>query len=83
MKTMELDDLKNPRKQDFNIRGDSVFFNRAVERMTGYQSSEIMTIDQWFRSLHGANAAFVKRYYEKDRTEDFPTTRTVPITKKK
>ncbi|MFO0754300.1 MAG: diguanylate cyclase [Thermodesulfovibrionales bacterium] len=62
--------------------GSAVFFNKAVEEITGYTRSEITTLDQWFTSLYGAKADVVRGYYEEDRAAGFPGTRTVPVIRK-
>ncbi|MBZ0155986.1 MAG: PAS domain S-box protein [Alphaproteobacteria bacterium] len=62
--------------------GNSVFFNKAVEELTGHTRSEIVTLDQWFAALYGPQADVVRGYYEEDRAAGFPSTRTVPVTRK-
>ncbi|MCC6346764.1 MAG: diguanylate cyclase, partial [Nitrospirales bacterium] len=62
--------------------GNLVFFNKEAEEITGYTRSEITTLDQWFTSLYGARADVVRSRYEEDRAAGFPSTRTVPLTRK-
>jgi len=62
--------------------GDTVSFNKAVEQITGYTNLEISTIDQWFCSLYGNQAADVRELYETDRAVNFPYARVVPLTHK-
>jgi PAS domain S-box-containing protein len=62
--------------------GDRVFSNRGVEQLTGYSSAEITTIDQWFSMLYGQEASVVRALYEQDRDANFPSDRTVPLTRK-
>ncbi|MEW5744297.1 MAG: PAS domain S-box protein [Nitrospirota bacterium] len=66
----------------FYREDDSVFFNRAVEELTGYKRAEMTTLDQWFATMYGADAPVVRSYYEEDRRKGFPATRTVPLTRK-
>ncbi len=63
--------------------GSSILINQAVEAITGYDRSEITTLDQWFAALYGEDAAIARRYYQADRAAHFPETRTMQIRSKK
>lgn len=62
--------------------GEQVFFNHAVEQITGYASAEITTLDQWFTLLYGEKAASVRMLYEQDRAANFPHPRIAPLQRK-
>lgn len=61
---------------------DNVFFNKAVEQLTGYSHTEVETIDQWFSCLYGMEADQIRQRYEEDRRANFPAPRIVPLTRK-
>ena len=65
-----------------HVAGESIYFNRATEGITGYSRSEITTVDEWFRKLYGAEHQAVRMLYEQDRQAGFPVPRTVPLTRR-
>ena len=64
------------------IEEDTIIFNQAVERLTGYGRIEITTLDEWFRKVHGTYHSRIRELYEADRAAGFPTPREVPIIRK-
>lgn len=58
------------------------FFNKEVEKITGYRASEITSLNDWFNKLYPDNFDLVKNYYSKDRTEGFRLPRIVEILRK-
>ncbi|MRR37012.1 PAS domain S-box protein, partial [bacterium] len=64
------------------IEGDTICFNRAAERLTGYERAEIPSLDDWFRKLYGPDHETVRGYYEADRAAGFPEPRRGAITAK-
>lgn len=64
------------------IEGDTIYFNRAAERLTGYERAEIPSVEDWFLKLYGPDHEAVRRYYEADRAAGFPEPRRVAITAK-
>ena len=64
------------------VQGETIFFNHALERVTGYRGEELPDLQSWFRALYGDRATEVRGYYETDRTAGFPGIREVPLTRK-
>ncbi len=64
------------------LEGDSIYFNSAAERIVGYSSGEIPTVDEWFRKLYPENVPAVRAIYDGEKGAGFPEPRTVPVTRK-
>lgn len=62
--------------------GDSIFFNKAVEKITGYQPHEITTISEWFSLLYGGEGKRFAAEYEADRATQFADSRIQAIVRK-
>lgn len=56
--------------------------NRAVEEITGYRRHELDTLDKWFTTLHGEQAAEVRAVYEADRAAGMRFPRIMPLRRK-
>lgn len=64
------------------LEEDVFFVNRYVERMTGFQRSELRSLDDWFEKVYRERAGEVRASYEEDRAAGFPVARIVPVTTK-
>lgn len=64
------------------VEDDRLHINRYVEKMTGFDESELSTLDDWFESIYRERAAEVRSTYQADRAANFPASRIVPITTK-
>lgn len=64
------------------IKDGMIFINRAAEVITGYSRNELITLDQWFNALYGADSSRIRQYYENDKSTGFPQPREVPLTRK-
>src|SRR5712692_9384325 len=62
--------------------GDVIFFNTAVEQITGYANADITSVDQWLNLLYGEEATTVRMRYEQDRAANSPHPRTMPVKRK-
>lgn len=64
------------------IGSDGVLtFNRSAEHITGYDRSEIQSVDQWFEVL-SAGGGRARERYDADRALGFPTSFTSSIKRK-
>ena len=61
------------------IEGESMALNRTAERVAGYASEELSSIERWFRALYGTDWKIMHGLYEKDRAAGSLKTRVVPI----
>ncbi len=64
------------------VEEDSLFFNKKISEIIGYNNSEIPSIKKWFSILFEDQAS---KYYEMYKTEKqpyFPTSRILPIRRK-
>ena len=64
------------------VEKGKITLNRAAERITGYNRSELQTLDDWFQKLYGKNHEVVKMIYENDRNKNFPSSQITPLTRK-
>lgn len=46
------------------VKGETVYINNAIERLTGYKREELSTLDDWFRLLHPGKAFEMRRFYK-------------------
>lgn len=60
-----------------SIHGDRIFLNPAAERLTGFKTDELRTLDDWFRAAYGEAAPSVRALYELDRKQGFDIRRTI------
>ncbi len=61
---------------------ESIVLNKAATVLTGYESSEIATIDEWFEKLYGDDNQTIRTSYELDKKAGFPAPRTVRLIRK-
>ncbi len=54
--------------------------NRQVETLTGYPTTALRTLDDWFRTVYPTNSAEVRAAYEAARNANFPEPIMVAIT---
>lgn len=59
-----------------------LFINRAVERLTGYSSGEIGTVNDWFRLLCADRFDECLKKYRRIQAADFKDTCLLPIVRK-
>lgn len=64
------------------VEDDRIYFNQAIERITGYNQTEIQTIDDWFRVLCTHDSEHRRHEYETARQLGFKTSCVVPIESK-
>lgn len=64
------------------VEGDSLFFNKKVSELIGYNNSEISTIEQWFDTLFGDQSNKYYRLYMSEKQPYFPSTKIFPIRRK-
>lgn len=64
------------------VKGNHLYFNKAIAEMTGYNLDEINTVDDWFDKLYGKDSNLIKQFYEQDRENNFAEPRTVSILSK-
>ncbi len=50
------------------VSGEQLLVNAALERMTGYDRSELQTRDAWFQKLHRGTTGSALNYHAKDHT---------------
>jgi PAS domain S-box-containing protein len=62
--------------------GHVLVFNKAMEILTGYSRTEVTTLAEWFRMLHGPDEPMVKKMYLKDKHAGFVMPRLLPIRRK-
>src|SRR5207244_1584306 len=46
-----------------HVEGPCVRINKAIEAITGYSSTELATLDQWFHALFGDGHELVRTWY--------------------
>ncbi len=61
------------------IDGERLFGNRTLQRMTGYGTEKISTIDQWFSVLCPETADQSAAIYRENRRANFVSTFRLPI----
>ncbi|HSL88105.1 MAG TPA: PAS domain S-box protein [Ignavibacteriaceae bacterium] len=60
----------------------SFYFNREVEKITGYKANEISDLSQWFKKLFPGQTNQALNYYNNDKLDKFNLTRIIEITRK-
>ena len=61
---------------------DKIFyFNKEVEKITGYKAKEISNLNQWFEKLFPGQTDQVLSYYKNDKLDGFKAPRIVEITR--
>ncbi len=63
----------------FLIQNGTIQVNRAAEQITGYHRTELTDFDRSLSLLCGDSAEEVRRLWECDQTEGFPTPQILPI----
>ncbi len=61
------------------VQGENIFFNQALERITGYQKIELPDLNTWFAALYGPRSTEVRALYEAARAAGFPAPVELPI----
>lgn len=64
------------------IADNMFYYNKEVEKITGYMANEIKNLDDWFAKLYPENTDEIKQYYLNDRQTGFQNPRIVEITRK-
>jgi len=64
------------------VEGGRIYFNKAVEAITGFSRAEVRTVEQWFHVLYGHRAHKVRVQFEQDRGSPHPVLRTTAIRRK-
>jgi PAS domain S-box-containing protein len=59
-----------------------LFLNHAAEVITGYSRSDLATLDDWFRLLHGEAGQKLRAEYEDQWSKSVESVRVTPITRK-
>lgn len=57
------------------------YFNKEVEKITGYKAKEISNLNQWFEKLFPGQTDQVLSYYKNDKLDGFKAPRIVEITR--
>ena len=60
------------------VDDESIFFNKAAEEITGYKTSDITSIPEWFKLLFNCDGSILARYC-RAREEGFPAPVTLPV----
>ncbi|MFQ3651855.1 MAG: PAS domain-containing protein, partial [Gemmataceae bacterium] len=63
--------------------GTNLIANRASERITGYQRTELQSVQQWFQILYREEWQSIYQLYLADRLAGFPQPRIVTLYTKK
>jgi|GEM_PF-3367296 len=64
------------------VHGHDFHSNTEIEKLTGYQSSDVFTVHNWFYLLFPGEGQEMEERYYRDRTMGFPDNQTVKITRK-
>ncbi|MBI4749250.1 MAG: PAS domain S-box protein [Acidobacteria bacterium] len=64
------------------IKGNEIWFNRAVEQLTGYSGSEINTLQSWFETLYPGRSKEVEALYLTDRANPSRKPIIIPVCRK-
>ena len=57
------------------------YFNKEVEKITGYKAKEISNLNQWFEKLFPGQTDQVLSYYKNDKLDGFKAPRIFEITR--
>jgi PAS domain S-box-containing protein len=63
-------------------RGDALVSNPAAQALTGYGAGELDHIDRWFEHMFGEEAPRQRAFYERYRSQGFPTRPTLRLRRK-
>ena len=61
------------------VEKEKLFFNKAIEKITGYSQQEINTLNDWFKCLYDERSDAVRELYEEDKLNGFKEPRTINI----
>lgn len=61
------------------IEKERIYLNRGAERITGYDRTQLRTIESWFRTLFQERAAEAHAFYELVRAAGFPDHDVMPM----
>lgn len=64
------------------VQGHDFHSNPEIEKLTGYQSSEVFTVHNWFYLLFPGEGQEMEEQYYRERARGFPENQTVKITRK-
>ena len=64
------------------VQGPEFHSNSRVEELTGYDSSEVLTVNNWFYLLYPDEGQDMEEKYFRDRGNGYPVNWTVKITRK-
>ncbi|XPV76892.1 MAG: PAS domain S-box protein [Desulfovibrio sp.] len=64
------------------VSDQDVVFNKEAESITGYSSSEIGTLDEWFNAAFGSTQNATRDIYLHDKKNGFPSPRLLSFTRK-
>jgi len=62
--------------------GDLVWLNLSAEKLLGYSTDELKTIDDWFRLTHRGDEVGARARYDQYRAAGFPEIKTTSLTSK-
>ncbi|MGF1626933.1 MAG: PAS domain S-box protein [Alphaproteobacteria bacterium] len=61
-------------------RGDDLYVNPATCELTGFQASELATVDLWFKTLYGQRHLAMRLIYERHRRAEDKSVTVMPLT---
>ena len=64
------------------VEGETIFFNRGAEEITGYTCAEVPTLDTWFRMAYPNNHEEIRNRYYAAREAGAPVSVELQITRK-
>ena len=64
------------------VQGHDFHSNPEIEELTGYESSEVFTVHNWFYLLFPGEGQEMEEQYYRERARGFPENQTVKITRK-
>ena len=61
------------------IEGEHIYLNRGAEQITGYDRTQLRTMDKWFRTIFREQEAEARAFYEIIKAAGFPDTDVIPM----